>query len=783
MSGTVFHWSLLPDLKNVDVFNYELVSLDIFDTILHRAVKVPQDIFLEVGRRAIAEGLLDSSMTATEFALIRIEMEKVARKTKAKQENTTEVSFAEIWQQAPVYLLQSDKIAELELNVELEFSFPNPYLLSLLDDLRQNGKFIAFTSDTYFDRQFILRMFAKAAIAVNDAELLLSCEHKLNKATGKLFTVLFQRYPDVLPQCILHLGDNLVSDTVQAQRFGITSLYLGGIHRETALTQRHLVLGNATKENPLSTLYRLGNLREPAKNNFFRHFGAALYGPVLAGFCLWVVVDAHRRGVKLLCPIMREAIIFTPLLRAAASALKLDIQVKDFYISRSAAFLPAMQKLDKDAINHFSLRRNYTLKDLVNELKLPDLPENLSVQENSLLISAIEQDDLQQYLYSNEVQAAAEQASTNARELLLQYTKDIFGSAQQVAMIDIGARGNTTNWLNKCLAGTSPITMNYLMFSIPSMAKNALTVPYLTYFPVTQENITRQKQITFSPEVLEILLTGRNSTTTGYELSDSGKVTPKTSRVFICEAQDESLSHFEQGVFIASRHLSHMLNYVSPEILTNMDCRAMALQEIYTLLELPTYTEASLLGKLLFDDNAGVNNYSTICSQNDFNKLNSKGPERFMLDVQHNRGYRGENGTKWPQAVVTCQFPQWLMQRYLDCFNDTDFQLLCVTLVSKVKAENFSKVVIYGGGQLGYQMIDTAMMMGLEVQAVVDSNPALHGLSVNGYPIMSLNDAFSLYDHCYLVASAAFASDITQVIKEYYKRVGRKDVSIFSVAG
>lgn len=782
MSKTAFHWSLLPDLNNVNGFEYDLISLDIFDTILHRAVKVPHDLFLEVGRRAIAEGLLDEAMTAAEFALIRTEMEKIARKVKSELEGTTEVSFSEIWQQAPGYFLQRDKISELELTIELELSFPNPYLLCLVNELREKGKQLIFTSDTYFERHFITRLFEKSAIAVNDTELLLSCEQNVNKATGKLFTVLLERYPTVLPERILHIGDNLVSDSMQPQRFGITSLYLAGIHRETEQTQRHLLLGSATAENPLSTLYRLGNAREPASSNFFRHFGAAVYGPVLASFCLWVVADAQRRGIKLLCPIMREARIFTPLLKAMVSALKLDIQVRDFYISRKAAFLPAMQKLDKDAISSFAMRRNYSLNDLVRELQLPDLPAELSAHGDTLLANITVQHSLHQYLYSHDVQVAAEKSSKNARELLLKYADSVFGDEQQVAMIDLGARGNTIAWLDKCLADSSPIRMNYLMYSIPLLAKHALTLPYLTYFPVTPEHITKQKQITFSPEAMEVLLTGRDGTTTGYYLSDSGEVLPVTHRVFTCELQDKNLAEFEQGVFVATQHLSHMLCFIKPEELTNLQCRTVALHEIYALLELPTHAEASLLGKLLFDDNAGVDSYSVICSQYSFDELNIKGPEKFIQDVQQNRGNRSNKGCKWPQAVVTCIYPRWLINRRISCFNDTEFNMLCFNLVSKVVSAGISKVVVYGGGQLGFQMITTAQAMGVEVLAVVDSNQALHGLSVNGYPIISLEEAFQRYEHCYLVASAAFAAPITAVIEDYFKATDITEFTIFSVA-
>lgn len=781
MIESIFHWTQLAELKDVDIFSYELVSMDIFDTVLHRAVKVPQDLFLEVGRRAVGEGLLDSTMTAAEFAFLRAEMEKNARKQKSETEQTTEVSFIEIWQQAPGYLLNLQKLAALELTIELELSFSNPYLFSLISELRKKRKKISFTSDTYFEQHFIIQLFEKAGITISDTELLLSNERKVDKAGGKLFSDLLLMHSDIKPAQILHIGDNLVSDSVQANKLGITSIYLANIHRSTEYTQRHLLLGSSAAENPLSTLYRLGNAREPLdEGNFFRHFGAAVYGPVLASFCLWVVADARRRGIKLICPIMREARVFTPLLKAAATALGADIAVKDFYISRKAAFLPAMKELNKETIAHFFIRRHFTLSDLVAELKLPDLPAELQEYSTVLLSDIDNTEILYQYLYSDPVQYAARETSYRARELLVKYASSIFEAESAVAMIDLGPQGNTLRWLADCLGNAYPVEMNYLMYSTPELAKNAKKIPYMTYFPVSQENVGKHRLIIRCPEALEVLLTGRDATTVGYQDTGKSHIEPVTQRVVNDSYQEIKLTEFWNGVEMAMQHLKHILSSINVQCLTNLSCRNAALNEINAVLELPTFTEASELGALLFDDNAGSSKYVTICSDRDFEELEDKGITAFMMQARQKWGHRGE-GIRWPQAVVTQKYPQWLMQQRLASFNDSEFQLLCFTVVSKAKDAGFSDVIIYGAGQLGYQMIAVAQAMGLEVKAVVDSNQALHGLQLCGYPIVSLQDAAASFNHCYLVASAAFSFPIVTAIKSYYKTEGRTDFSIFSV--
>ncbi len=55
---------------------YELLSLDVFDTILFRTCSHPTDVFLEVGRRGKEKGIVKESITPREFQQIRILAEK-----------------------------------------------------------------------------------------------------------------------------------------------------------------------------------------------------------------------------------------------------------------------------------------------------------------------------------------------------------------------------------------------------------------------------------------------------------------------------------------------------------------------------------------------------------------------------------------------------------------------------------------------------------------------------------------------------------------------------------
>ncbi|MFL9598687.1 hypothetical protein ACKC4W_21930, partial [Aeromonas veronii] len=74
------NWQLPSKLSEIAWNRYDLVSLDIFDTLLHRALISPKSLFLEFGRKAISLGLLDECMSPADFAQLRMDLEHEARR-------------------------------------------------------------------------------------------------------------------------------------------------------------------------------------------------------------------------------------------------------------------------------------------------------------------------------------------------------------------------------------------------------------------------------------------------------------------------------------------------------------------------------------------------------------------------------------------------------------------------------------------------------------------------------------------------------------------------------
>lgn len=764
-------WHRCSDIKKINLDEFQLISLDIFDTILHRTVKKPTDLFVLLASEAKTKGYLEDFVTDEDFARIRAEMEKKARTLASKTRQSSEVSFVEIWQQAPIFFSDKENIALLELELEFEVSFPNPYWIDFCLMLQREQIPFQLTSDTYFAKEFIQKLLKKAGLTVKDEQLMLSNEFDANKYTGKLFDKVLSKHSNIKAEHILHIGDDTVADAVQPQTRGIKSLHLRNIHIPAQIQQRWLLTKADSLPHPLNTLNRIGNsvCTQQFSDPKLTHFAISLYGPILASFCCWIVLDAHRRGIRRLCPIMREARVFKPLLEQAARAFGIEIQVIEFYTSRKASYLAKMHQLDLEAINQFRNRRSYTLADLQKELELPKLTQPLAEEAHLRLNDIKNQPALSAWLLSDDVQKAAAKTSANQRQLLQKYCQQCFGD-EAVAMIDIGPGGNSLAWVAESSGPLkAQIKMNYLLYSIPELAKH-LTAghSYQSYFPTESENLEKLRVINRSPEPLEILLTGLDQTTTSYFEGKNAEAIPLTAAVFQQSLQQSRLLDFIAGTEIAMQHLLHICTFVQTKYLLNEQTRAAHLHELYALLELPTQEEASTLGSLIFDDNYGSDNYGAICSKQDAELLHKLGETRFSQLFRQQWGYNAM-AVRWPQGTLTLKDPYFLSQQYLSSFNDTEFKLLCFTLICRAQAAGFKQIAVYGAGELGQQMVNTALQMGLDISLLVDSNQSMHGLTIANRPVVSLEQAFNANQHCYLVASSAFSVQICRLLREFYQ--------------
>lgn len=192
---------------------YDIVSFDIFDTLVMRKVLRPTDIF------HVIEKKLEKKQVNIPFCKWRINSEKEAGKHCCP-------TFVQIYENMRrLYGLSQEKIEELkrlEIDTELEYICCRHTLKELLLYTCRKGKTIYLTTDMYFPKDILKKILDSCGI-ICDYEMLISCEYNASKENMRLYDVLKKKGSG---RKILHIGDHHEADVLNAEKQGVDSFWI-----------------------------------------------------------------------------------------------------------------------------------------------------------------------------------------------------------------------------------------------------------------------------------------------------------------------------------------------------------------------------------------------------------------------------------------------------------------------------------------------------------------------------------------------------------------------------
>lgn len=188
---------------------YDVISFDVFDTLLLRRTPAPTDVFLLVEKETSCPGFTRKRQLA----------ESNARLFKCRETGSREVTLQEIYETPPL-----NNIADIhqqmlaELQAEHRVCYANEELNLLVKELAQAGKQVIAVSDMYLPKTEIHELLRKNGYP-EIKQLYVSCEYGISKSDGKLFDVVKEKLGR--QKTICHIGDNFYSD-VMAEKGKIT---------------------------------------------------------------------------------------------------------------------------------------------------------------------------------------------------------------------------------------------------------------------------------------------------------------------------------------------------------------------------------------------------------------------------------------------------------------------------------------------------------------------------------------------------------------------------------
>lgn len=218
----------IPPIKKRDVlekiYNADVISFDLFDTLLMRRVFNYTDVF-----ELVEVDLRKQGIEIVDFAKKRLQAEKeLSKKTSPKLNEIyrwliNENNDGKIGAEKNTDIkceVDSKILADIEYEIDKSVLCARKDMIDIFNKAVEEGKKVYITTDTYYSREQLEDILITNGIK-GYTDILVSCEYNMTKSQG-LFEVLKKMCgEDGLS--ILHIGDDLYSDIEASKNVGIES--------------------------------------------------------------------------------------------------------------------------------------------------------------------------------------------------------------------------------------------------------------------------------------------------------------------------------------------------------------------------------------------------------------------------------------------------------------------------------------------------------------------------------------------------------------------------------
>ncbi|CAO3441359.1 hypothetical protein [Azospirillum endophyticum] len=757
----------------------ELISLDVFDTLLLRQVDTPAAVFDEVGRRALEAGLVDRGLTPPLFRLARQAAERRARELRAGGE----VDILDIYRQGAFG--DPGQLAALELAVEQELLFANPLMCRFLQKLAEYGVPVVLLSDMYIQAED-LQCLLRAAGVKDDwyRTLYVSCSHRASKREGGLFRILLKDFAHISPDRILHIGDDPLGDVATARSAGLRAVHYAPSSALSRMQDREKSLSRLSAGSvslPLRRLAALAGLRHDGETAFWHEFGSLILGPAIAEYCRWVVEDCHSRGISLIAPLMREAAIFAPLMTDWIRHQGYSMRVVPLFVSRQAlAPLQFTGMSSTHARAFLSTRPHLSWGALLSELggNIPpnltpwaELPLDALAEQRGPDGSLVEQGVLDLF-DAPHVRRQADERAKETRALVLDHLAERLGATNHVALVDLGARASTP----AALAALEPRGRQrfdiYLCYGVADLAPllaDGLRVH--VFCGETAMGMDLGRILYRSPQVLERALTGLSGSTLGYRRDEEGHCVPVTAPAPAQGDEARALHLMQSGI----RCYAELLRTVALPSNRAPAPREVAFLPLAAALSMPTPSEAQRLGALWYDYNDGTHLEREICDADAMTGVgmlaSGEGPMMGMAV-----GLRPLL-VPWPQGALTRLNPD-VFWRHADGLNlEAGHGPVCRALVRRIRSLNLDHVAVIavgGDGGMGPDFIHTARDAGINLVGYTDLMTERVPFSVfHGVPVIAMDRMPDEVTSPIVLVTLGYADRLAALLRARFSAAGR----------
>lgn len=345
---------------------YDVISFDLFDTLIFRSFSEPGDLFYFLGMEF---GLLD-------FKRIRMEQESFARLECYQKKGHYEVTFSDIWNHIEKDIgLSAGRGMTAEKELEMEFCCANPFMLEVFYQLKIRGKRIIVVSDMYLPESFLSELLERKGY-IGISRLYVSCEYGMSKRDGKLYKLVKEELGTNVK--LIHVGDNEYSDVTMGRYSGFSTKYYPNVNKNSRQYRAYdmsPIIGGAYRGIVDNRIYC--GLQ---KYSMEYEYGFIYGGLFVLGYCSFIHDFYKNNQIDKILFLSRDGDV----LKQAYDYLYPDENTEYVYWSRKAAakLEAGYNKLDyfRRFIFH-KVNQDYSIQDILHSMELDFLAKGLSADK------------------------------------------------------------------------------------------------------------------------------------------------------------------------------------------------------------------------------------------------------------------------------------------------------------------------------------------------------------------------------------------------------------------
>ena len=418
---------------------YDVITFDVFDTLIYRYLAKPTDVFYFVGEK----------LNYPNYRKLRTEAEVNARKEKHRMSGTYEVNLDEIADTlSGMTGLDKNLIIEEELKAEKNFCYANPYMKKVWEGLLQKGKKPIILSDMYLSENYMRELLCACGYDVSDTEIIVSCDILKSKAEGNVYKLLKEMKAE--SNNFAHVGDNEHSDINNAEKSGITAFRC--INPDNK--------GNPYRTSEMSPLVRsawagLVNKKmygsEEQYDKYFS-YGYNCGGLLVYGYAQFIEKLAKEKDIDKILFLSRDGYIVKEVYNRYFGGCENEY----IYWSRTLGTTANADNMRNDFTDKHIIQKissKLTVKDIIADMGLTDLKNQPDI-DSSRIVDDIVAVQLAKWVQENwkEISPVLHKEKENA----IRYVREVIGTAKKILLVDCGWAGSGYFSLSSVIKQISP---------------------------------------------------------------------------------------------------------------------------------------------------------------------------------------------------------------------------------------------------------------------------------------------------------------------------------------